>query len=59
MVDVFEMDNNGIDMATISRIMGVDRSTLRRHIGGAVKYGYSFWEVDRIGEFNKTDTEEY
>ena len=46
--EAMELNNKGVYWSNIALILGVSRMTLMRYIYAAEKYGYSFWDEDRL-----------
>lgn len=46
--EAMELNQKGVYWSNIALILGVSRMTLMRYVYGAERYGYSFWEKERL-----------
>lgn len=46
--EAMELNRSGVYWQNIALIFGVSRMTLMRYVYGAERYGFSFWEKERV-----------
>ena len=46
--EAMELNKKGVHWQNIALIFGVSRMTLMRYVYGAERYGFSFWDKERL-----------